>query len=663
MIENHKILVFAGTTEGREIAEFLSEHKINAYISTATTYGASLLPNEECIETQGQPINQQEMVELIKKEKITFVIDGTHPFAVVVSKNIKKACQETNITYIRLLRLALQKGQEDLLYVESVAEAVSYLKDTMGNIFVTTGSKELEQYTQIDDYKNRVYARVLSTSSVVAYCSTLGFEGRNLICMQGPFSAELNYAMLKQTGATYLVTKESGKAGGFEEKIEAAKRSGVKTIVIGRPVEEEGLSTEEVKKYILNKLNIKRKQKITLIGIGMGHKNTMTIEAKEEIEKAQVLIGAKRMIESLDTQGKTVFISYKPEEIRAYIDTCQDFEQIAILFSGDIGFYSGAKKLQLILQDKQVNVISGISAPIYFSGKLGIPWENLYFTSLHGRNNNIVGIVKQNKYVFSLLEKGSMKELCEQLIEFGLDCVTLWVGENLSYENEKIIEGTPAAFLEKEFEPLSVVLIENKNVSNASFISGIKEEAYIRGQVPMTKEEVRSISLAKLGLQKDSIIYDIGAGTGSVAIEMALNAVQGNVFAIEQKAAAVCLIKENKRKFGVSNLEVIEATAPEGMVSFPPATHVFIGGSTGKLNEIVKLTLEKNSNARIVINAIALETLTEALKCIKTYPVHNVDIVSVTIGKTKEVANYHMMMGNNPVYIISFTGGNEHENS
>jgi precorrin-6Y C5,15-methyltransferase (decarboxylating) len=173
----------------------------------------------------------------------------------------------------------------------------------------------------------------------------------------------------------------------------------------------------------------------------------------------------------------------------------------------------------------------------------------------------------------------------------------------------------------------------------------------------MTKEEVRSISVAKMRLNSSSVIYDIGAGTGSVAVELALMADKGKVYAIEKKKEAVQLIEENKRKFGVDNLLVIEGTAPDAMKDLPIPTHAFIGGSTGNLRSILIQLLASNPSIRVVINAIALETVVEAVESIKALGITDAEFVQASISKAQTLGNYHMMMGQNPVYIIAFTGG------
>lgn len=246
------ILLFAGTTEGRILAEYLNTLKIATHACVATEYGEHLLLNLEYVETTSTRLTSDDMIALINQESFSAVIDATHPYATVVSANIQSACQETNTTYYRVIRESSELLIKDAhtVFVDSVEEAVSYLKETSGNIFVTTGSKELHKYTKLPDFENRIYARTLSSPIVIKECYDIGIQGKHLIGMQGPFSTELNYAMLIHTDAKYLVTKESGLPGGFAEKIEAAKQAGVTCIIIGRPRDVEGYTLEEMKGII-----------------------------------------------------------------------------------------------------------------------------------------------------------------------------------------------------------------------------------------------------------------------------------------------------------------------------------------------------------------------------------------------------------------------------
>lgn len=653
-----KVIVFAGTTEGREIAEFLDRKGIPAHICVATEYGEQLLQGGQNLEISHERLSAEEMELLIKEKKCEMVIDATHPYAAEVTINIKKACEAAEVSYIRVLR-ENQENQNsgDCLYADSVEDAVALLEHTKGNILATTGSKEAAKYTALTDYENRVFLRVLSLPDVVKQCKDLGFQGKNLICMQGPFSEELNIAMLRQWNCKYLVTKMSGATGGFQEKIDAARTCGCIPVIIGRPLKERGMSVNECKRVLCQKFSLKSQAEISLVGIGMGSAETRTEEASRAIREADLLIGARRMIDSCREFGKDCYIEYDSQKIAQYLAEHPEYEKVAVLLSGDPGFNSGAKKLLDVL-GYQVKVISGISSASYFMSRIQKSWDDVLITSAHGKHTNLVSLIKRNKKVFSILgTRDGIRNLAQEMAALGLNRAQLYTGECLSYPDEKIRKGAPEDFLNYEAATLSVVYVENPDAQKEYVTHGIPDAEFLREKVPMTKEEVRIVSLSKLHLEEDSVCYDVGAGTGSVSIEMASRAWNGKVYAIEKKALAVELLKKNREKFAAENLEIIEGTAPEALENLEPPTHAFIGGSSGNMETILRLLLEKNPSVRIVINCIALETVSETLQCLKTLPVKKEEILQISVSKGKSVGNYHMMMGENPIYIISCTGG------
>ena len=653
-----KVLVFAGTIEGRKIAEFLDAQGVKAHVCVATEYGESLLPAGGHLEISHDRLDEEAMEALLEKETFSVVVDATHPYAQVVTENIRQACKKKQIPCLRLVRESESWSMDDVVCVDSVDEAARWLKETTGNILAATGSKELKAYTQIPGFGERVYARVLSLPDVVKECAGLGFTGKHLICMQGPFSVEMNTAMLKQYDIRYLVTKEAGKNGGFPEKVQAAKAAGATLVVVGRPEKEEGYNFSACKKELIHMLGLKVQQNVTLVGIGPGAKEDRTQAAEDCFAHADLIIGAKRMTDSVAAPGQPVWAAYDPVKIRDYILEHPEYEHIAVALSGDVGFYSGAKKLLEVLgDDMNVQILPGISSMVAFMAKLGLPWEDVVPFSVHGREVNLVGHIRKQEKVYAILGTADgVSLLCNQLVFYGMGDVRVSVGEKISYPDERIRTGKAADFVGIETDPLCVVYVENPQAAGHIVTHGMSDELFLRDKVPMTKEEVRTASISKLHLTKDAVVYDVGAGTGSVSIEMALTVTDGHVYAVEKKETAVELLHKNKQHFAADNLTIIEGLAPEALQELPVPTHAFIGGSSGNLDEIVGLLLQKNPGIRIVINAITLETVQEALDVMKKYPVRDTEVVSMSVARSKEIGSYHMMMGQNPVYIFSFEG-------
>ena len=652
-----KLCVFAGTTEGRELVEFLCTQAVSVTACVATEYGETLLSPRENLTISAQRLTREEMEALFSRENFDMVIDATHPYASVVTENIAAACETAGVRYQRLLRSGCKAG-EDAVFVPDIPAAVDYLNRTEGPILLTTGSKELAKYTGLYDFANRVYARVLPMEDSLRLCQSAGLKPAHILAMQGPFSVDMNVAMLKSLGAKYLVTKDSGTTGGFYEKVTAARAANATLVVIGRPPQREGLTLPETIQLLCREFDLKRKPWVTIVGIGPGSREAMTLEVRCAMEDADCLIGAKRMLEAGLRPNQTVFDAVSPAKIAEYINNHPEFHQFTVAMSGDVGFFSGTKKLLPLLSGCEVRVLPGLSSLVYLCARLGTSYEDVRPVSLHGRDHDIVPDIRKYRRVFTLVGgENGMGLLCKQLAEAGLGGVKVSVGENLSYPQERISVGTATELAEKEFSSLSVALIEN-DAGDPVVTHGLPDEAFQRTEsVPMTKSEVRSVCLSKLALTEHAICWDVGAGSGSVAIEMALQADSGQVFAIERKDTAVELLRENTRRFGLENLSVVPGLAPEACEDLPAPTHVFIGGSAGNMRQILEEILGKNPNARIVATAVTLESIGELTQCIKDIPFTYTEVVSMSVARDRKAGPYHLMMGQNPIFIFTMQGG------
>ncbi|MBR3477348.1 MAG: precorrin-6A reductase [Candidatus Methanomethylophilaceae archaeon] len=645
------VLVFSGTTEGRSIAKMLDEAGADVHVRVATGFGAEVMDGDGIDDIQvGSCGGAEGIAREIRNKGCSVVVDATHPYASVISEHIRQACEATGTQLVRILRDA--SAQDGMVVVGSVKEAAEFLSGTEGVVLVTTGSKEAEEYTRIPDYKERVVIRVLSTLASMEKCASLGFEGKNLVCAQGPFSEESNVALINQIGAKWIVTKDSGPSGGFPEKVSAAEKSGARIVLVARPPDN-GLSYADAvhKLEEVLELDIKDicRRRVSLIGIGMGE-DGMTVRSSKIVDRADLVIGAERMLHTAGVSGKDTLVEYRAAEIAEYLDKNPNYNDVAILLSGDIGFYSGAKKLLEALKGYDVNVECGISTVAYLCSKMGVPWQDVRLTSAHGREFNVTGSVRTNRRTFALLTGSTgARALCQELDEYLPD-VTVTIGQNLGYPDEKIVSGSPKELLDVEFGELCAAVVENPSPDTACPV-WIPDEDFTRGDAPMTKSDVRSLSVAKLRLSPDSVAYDVGAGTGSVSIAMALCCPEGKVYAIEKEDVAADLIEVNKRKLCTPNVEVIRGLAPEAMRDLPAPTHAFIGGSSGNLKEIVDCLIEKNPRVRIVINSVTIETLSETMEVIRGAGLVEEETVCVNVSKARRAGRYHLMTAQNPVYI------------
>ncbi len=664
-IAEGKIAVFAGTTEGRILASRLAGSQASVDVFVATEYGKEEIPKTENLHVHDGRVDEIQMEELFREKKYDLILDATHPFAVVVTKNIREAAEKTGTPLLRILRDKISNASDcRIVTVENIKAAVDFLKTTEGSVFVTTGSKELSAFLDLPGWETRVYARVLSMPEVVKTCADMGFYGSHLIAMQGPFAEDLNVAMMKAVHAKWMVTKESGKAGGFEEKVSAAKKAGVGLVVIGRPVEE-GISLAEGIAYLEEHFALgslaenSEKRQVFLIGTGPGSESYLTGEAKKRLDECDLIVGASRCVRQLENFHKPVFEGYQPEKIADYLDAHPEAKVICGAMSGDTGFYSAAEKLGAVLElrgDYAVEVVPGISSVGYFFAKIRRSWDHARLFSMHGQAANFASELKRSGCAFILGGGADFYEkICEQLMALGMQETKLFVGENLTLKDEQIFEATPEGLKDQKAPSLAVLYAEWNGVRRP-LSHGLSDEAFTRGNVPMTKMEVRTISVAKLKLTENSVLYDVGAGTGSVSVECAGLSDSVKVYAVEKNPDAVELLHENRKKFALTNLEIIAGTAPEALEDLPSPTHVFIGGSSGKMEEVIASCLKKNPETRFVVNLITPESLAAVLEAAKTLPVTEPDLLTLTAARSKKVGSSHLMMGQNPVWIVTFEG-------
>ena len=390
----------------------------------------------------------------------------------------------------------------------------------------------------------------------------------------------------------------------------------------------------------------------------------MTREVSEAIEKADCLIGAKRMLEAVARPGQHTCDAIAPQDIADFIRTHREYRRFAVVMSGDTGFFSGTKKLLPLLEGCDTAVLPGLSSLSYLCARLRTSYEDVRVVSLHGRQHNILPEVRAASRLFVLVggERG-INDLCRRLTEGDLGHVSVYVGQRLGYPDERIVRGTAAELTDGVYAPLSVALIENPH-PDAVVTPGLPDDAFLRSAegmpvVPMTKSEVRAVCLSKLRLTERSVCWDIGAGTGSVSVEMALQAKQGHVCAVERREDAAALLGQNRNRFALENLQVVCGSAPEACVGLPAPTHAFIGGSAGNMHEIVALLLAKNPRVRIVATAVSLESVAELTDCLTAFPFAETEVVSLQAARDRKAGSYHLMSGQNPIYIFTMQGGGE----
>ena len=694
-----KPIIFSGTTEGRQMSEKLSAAGIDHIVCVATEYGELVMEKTPYADIRQGRLDAEGMQELISAEASS-VFDATHPYAEEVSENIRKACENTRKGYVRILRPETGPDMiEGSRVFEDAASCAEALKETEGNILLTTGSRDIAVYAADPDVRSRLFARVLPSEESIRYCSAADISGRQVMALQGPFSREMNTATIRQYDISVLVTKASGPEGGFYEKISAARECGIPAYIIGRPVEEQGMPVNEALEMFFD---MKPLMHIDLVGTGPGRESLMTAEAREAIGKADILFGAKRMIAPY--RDRETYPFYLAGDIVPVLEERRP-ERAAVLFSGDTGFCSGATRilpeLAAQLQESgiahKIKLHPGISSFAYLSALTGETYTDAGLCSMHGRTGDeqneakVIDAVKRHRRTFLLLSGDEdVKRLGSLLSENGLGECMVVLGHQLSGPEERIellrtdecahvtgkglytaliLNEKPAAKEEPAAEPEAMPAAEPEAMPAAeaaepdeapapkALMPVIADGEFMRAKVPMTKENIRHLSIIKLGLKEDSVLYDIGSGTGAISCEAAMQSSSLKVYAIEMRKAACDLIEKNAEKFGLSNIEVVNGKAPEAFEGLEAPTHAFIGGSSGSLKEMLDVLSGTPGSVRVVINAVSLETMAEIQSILSEYAITDLSIEQISVTRSRELGKYHLMTAENPVIIAAFTLG------
>ena len=393
---------------------------------------------------------------------------------------------------------------------------------------------------------------------------------------------------------------------------------------------------------------------VTLIGMGSGQPENLTLQGLAALRQADLILGARRLLAVLPagcTENRAA--AYRPDEVAELLQT-SGAENAVLVYSGDTGFYSGASSMMEKLEALGVRarVLPGLSSIQLLAAALGRPWQGWNLVSAHGRTCDPVAECMQGRPTF-FLTGGSEDPatLCAQLAAEGFGDVQGVVGQCLGTPEEKLFRGSVKELAAGRFNSLSVLLVEAAEVLPRR-APGLPDEAFERGDVPMTKQEVRAAVLAKLAVRPEDILWDVGAGTGSVSVELALAAPRGRVYAVECRPEGCALIKANREKFRTRNLVLVEGLAPTALSDLPAPDAVFIGGSKGNLAAIVDAALDKNPDARICVSAIALETLSAAVAAL-TAKGRTVQVSQIAVSRAKAVGGLHLMMAQNPIYLIT----------
>lgn len=397
---------------------------------------------------------------------------------------------------------------------------------------------------------------------------------------------------------------------------------------------------------------------ITLIGMGSALPAALTQEAAEALREADCVIGAGRLLRTLpDGCAGTRLEEFRPEQILDLLVNGA-WARAVVVFSGDTGFYSGADRLAQLLQGQGIafHLLPGLSSVQLLAARCRRPWQDWTLVSAHGRTADAVAAVMQGRPTF-FLTGGALGpgELCAQLASADLGDLSVTIGENLGMPQERLLRGTAGELAGQSFAPLSVLLVEPPPLPPQR-TPGWPDSTFRRAEgIPMTKQLVRAAALAVLAPAPGETAWDVGAGTGSVSIELAAAVHGAPVYAVESKPEAAALLRENRRALAAWNVRIVEGHAPEALDALPAPDVVFIGGSGGQMQPIIAAALQKAPAARLCAAAVTPQSVTAALDAMQAHG-RAPQIDQLSVSRSRQAGASHLMLAQNPVWLIHSDG-------
>lgn len=392
---------------------------------------------------------------------------------------------------------------------------------------------------------------------------------------------------------------------------------------------------------------------ITVISVGPGRETLLTLEARRAIDQADAVFCASRhaVLAPAEKVAPLFPFAQAYESIRS---ARADGLAVAVLVSGDAGIFSLTPRLVEQFGPEALRILPGVSAMQAFSAALAAPWQDAAILSAHGRalsSSVLCHAIRTHRQVFVFLDKEHNAAWIRQSLDAGgLSHVTLTLGDRLSYDDAYI---GPAD--RHEASPLCMAYLENEQPEAGLPSIGLPDDAFLRGKAPMTKQEIRVQLLAALRLTPDAVVWDVGAGTGSVTVECARQCPLGQVFAIERKDDAVELIRQNIAYFHLLNTNVVHGRAPEALAGLPVPTHVFLGGTGRESDAILDLLEGFGKPVRVAATAVTLETVRQLHERLSRCA--DFDGAQIAVSRLAPLGSYTMMQAQNPVFLFSATIG------
>lgn len=432
----------------------------------------------------------------------------------------------------------------------------------------------------------------------------------------------------------------------------------------------------------MNKDAMKNLDKCRVLGVLDDGATSLSQAALTHLAQAQLVIGGTRTLELLaehiapqaEQRDLTGVMSQVPEWIRAALD---EGLRVVVLATGDPLCHGIAAYLASRLCVEVIEVLPNVSTLQLACARLCLPWQDMKFASVHSRDagewvagaspsHGLYGLLRDlrqhDRLAVLTSPANSPDRIARMLVTEGLDKDwEMAVAERLCQPQERVVSGfSIEAATQMTFAELNVVLLWRTTLRASPVLFGLPDASFAQRHPEkslITKNEVRAVSLARLQLRQNSVVWDIGAGSGSVGLEAARLCTQGHVYAIEKNADDCANVLQNRRALGISNHSLVHGKAPDGLADWADPDAVFIGGSGGELAALIGLVLQRlRPGGWLVMNFVTLENMATAVEAVKTLAA-NWDVLQLQASRSQPILHMHRMAAENPVWIVCAQAG------
>lgn len=633
-----RVMLFAGIEEGIVLCEKLSELDTVIDVYGEDKSIEENYPDKRNVNIHIMPLNEESIRFEYERLEPDIVVDGTH----IADVSIHEAIKETVISR-KYVRLREKREKLDVAYCDSMKDVVAMVNRTRSNVYFTTGSLELEEISGVVESRKRVYIDLPKGNTYLRRAAASGISvGR--INDIFDYTEDEFIGIIKDNDIKYVVAREDEKESRLAMMYSAAKKANIIMIIL-KPTGE-SYNTDDV---IYKVKSIDTIKQVYIIGAGVGNPKNMTVEAAEAIEKCEVVIGSEELIKLLGIKEKEVHFAQAAEDIKEFINS-HFYNRLAVVTQGDVCLLNGIAEFTRELKGYDVEVIQGVSSIAYLAARLGIDWTNC--VTVDSTKDNVLKAIAENRGVF-VFTAGNTNEVLRTLNNNGFENVAVCIAERLSLADENILTGFVYELADGEYDELTVMYFENLRYGKASSL--VKDDSLITGNVRTLNKNLRAVVMRDLDLRANEVVYDIGAGCGAMAVEIALISNRSRIYAIDKSELAVDLIERNCALYTVNNVRAIPGDAIEVTGTLPKPDAVLIENYDGNTVDLVRCVGRLN-RIRLVVVTKGFDTAYKLLEVMHKNYFEQIELKQISVAEGKNYGSGTSLVPEDTCFIIKGVG-------